>query len=154
MGYDAFVSLLVKSGVDGVLSPDMPYGVEDVLTKKLRTKGVRLIRLIAPNTVPARRAMIARDSDDFIYYVSRKGITGTQSALTRGLKKEVQSIKKHTNKSVLVGFGISKKEHVAEVVAVSDGAIVGSAILKELKKQKSVSQALTFTKSLMRGLTK
>ncbi|MBN1494016.1 MAG: tryptophan synthase subunit alpha [Candidatus Omnitrophica bacterium] len=154
MGYKEFAALLVRSGVDGVLCPDLPLGVEDHFPTLLRSCGISCIRLIAPNTTATRRAKIARDSDDFIYYVSRKGITGTQSSLSRGLKNEVQAIKRSTTKPVLVGFGISRKEHVREVLSVSDGAIIGSAILKVLKKQKRVSQALTFTKSLMQGIPK
>lgn len=152
MGFEAVVTLLKKSGVDGVLCPDLPFGVEDDLPRMLRRSGISFIRLIAPNTSKRRGALIAADSDDFIYYVSRKGITGTQTSLSKGLKREVLAIKRLTKKYVLVGFGISTSSHVREVLSVSDGAIVGSAILNVLRKNKNVPKALSFTRSLLRGV--
>ncbi len=152
MGYRPFVALIKRSGVDGVLCPDLPYGVENELARLVRRNGISFIRLIAPNTPSQRRALIAADSDDFIYYVSRKGITGTQTSLSKDLKREVHALKRLTKKYVLVGFGISTSQHVREVLSVSDGAIVGSAILNVLRKFKSIPKALSFTRALLRGV--
>jgi tryptophan synthase alpha chain len=73
-------------------------------------------------------------------------------SLSKGLQREVLRIKRLTKKYVLVGFGISTSSHVREILSVSDGAIVGSAILNVLRKHKNVMKALSFTQSLLRGV--
>lgn len=150
-GIKKSVAMFKRAGVDGVLCPDVPLGVEDELPQTLRKAGLSFIRLLAPNNTPARRKAILQDTDDFVYYVSRKGITGTQQALSKDLQKVVRGIKKQTKKLVLVGFGISEKKHVTDVVSVADGAIVGSAVLNVLRDTQSVEKTLAFTQTLVKG---
>ena len=92
-----------------------------------------LISLIAP-TSGERIAMIAKEAKGFIYLVSSLGVTGVRSRITTDLKSIVSVIRENTDIPVAIGFGISTPEQAKEMAALSDGAIVGSAIVKLLEK--------------------
>ena len=149
-GEDKVLKKLKASGFDGVLCPDIPYGVDEGLAKKTKKLGLSYVRLIAPNTTKTRARQIAAASDDFVYYVARKGITGKQQSLSASLSKELKVINSLTNKAVLVGFGVSSKEQVKTILKNADGVIVGSAIVQRLIDTKSVRKTADFTKQLVK----
>ena len=90
---------------------------------------VELISLIAP-TSHERAAMIAKEAEGFIYLVSSLGVTGVRSKITTNIGEIVKMIKENTDIPCAVGFGISTPEQASQMAAVSDGVIVGSAIIK------------------------
>ena len=92
---------------------------------------MNLISLIAP-TSENRVAMIAREAEGFIYLVSSLGVTGTRSEITTDLAPIIQTIRENAKVPVAIGFGISAPEQAKKMAAISDGAIVGSAIEKIL----------------------
>jgi len=151
MGLKRFVAEIKRSGFDGVLCPDLPPEEDAGLGKALAAQGISMIYLIAPTSRPARLAFLAKKSRGFVYYVSRRGVTGVQQSLDSAIAQNVKAIKKHTDKNVLVGFGVSSREQVREIAQKSDGVIVGSAIIKTIEKTKSVSKTLQFIKKLAKG---
>lgn len=151
-GVERCVRALQRSGFDAVLCPDLPIGVDEVLPRAARDAGMAFIRLLAPNTLPARQKRIVRDTDGFLYYVSRKGITGTQQTMRSSLTKELKVLRARTTVPVLVGFGVSTPAQVRTVTTVADGAIVGSAIVRRLLETRSVKKTVAFTKTLVRSV--
>lgn len=128
-GAEKFMEKCQKYSIDGVILPDVPYEekaeFEDVAAKY----GVDMVSLIAPTSAD-RIAMIAKDAKGFIYVVSSLGVTGVRSEIKTDIKSLVDVIRENTDVPCAVGFGISKPEQAAKMSALSDGAIVGSAIIR------------------------
>ena len=89
--------------------------------------------IVAPTTPPERLPRIAEAATGFIYYVSREGVTGVRDAVASGIPEAVAAIRRHTALPVVVGFGIGKREHVAEVARHADGVVVGSALVNVIR---------------------
>lgn len=133
--YDAekFISTCRDIGIDGLILPDLPYEEKDEFLPICRKYGVDLISLIAP-TSAQRIAMIAKDAEGFLYIVSSLGVTGTRSQITTDLDAIVKVVRENTDIPCAIGFGISTPEQAKKMAGISDGAIVGSAIIKLLEK--------------------
>jgi tryptophan synthase alpha chain len=129
-GWDRFHQDAAAAGADGILVLDLPPDEAEQNAELQDRTGLAHIRLIAPTTPLDRIPKIAALAQGFIYYVSREGVTGMQTAVATGIQSMVQSIKQSTHVPVCVGFGISTPEQAAEVAAQGDGVIVGSAIVK------------------------
>jgi tryptophan synthase alpha chain len=129
-GQKQFIDDALKAGVDGVIIPDLPPEEAEEFQATADPKGLDVIFLVAPTSTDDRIEMIARRSRGFIYYVSLTGTTGVKSTVSQNLQSKVGAIKKSANIPVLVGFGISGPEQAKESAAVSDGVIVGSAIVR------------------------
>ena len=133
--YDAekFISTCAEIGIDGLILPDLPYEEKGEFLDICRRYGVDLISMIAP-TSENRIAMIARESEGFLYIVSSLGVTGTRSEITTDLDSIVKVVRENTDTPCAIGFGISTPEQARKMAAISDGAIVGSAIIKIIAK--------------------
>lgn len=133
--YDAekFISTCRDIGIDGLILPDLPYEEKDEFLPICRKYGVDLISLIAP-TSAQRIAMIAKDAEGFLYIVSSLGVTGTRSQITTDLDAIVKVVRENTDIPCAIGFGISTPDQAKKMAGISDGAIVGSAIIKLLEK--------------------
>ncbi len=132
-GSARFMERCQKTGVDGLILPDLPFEEKGEFAKDCEQYGVDLISLIAP-TSGERIAMIAKEAKGFIYLVSSLGVTGVRSRITTDLKSIVAVIRENTDVPVAIGFGISTPEQAKEMASLSDGAIVGSAIVKLLEQ--------------------
>ena len=109
--------------------PDLPPEEGEPFRRVCKERGIHLIRLLAPTSTDQRIALACRDARGFIYCVSLTGVTGARQELASGLADLVGRIRRHTELPVLVGFGVSRAEHVAEIGRFADGAIVASALL-------------------------
>lgn len=129
--YDAdnFISTCAEIGIDGLILPDLPYEEKEEFSDICRKYGVDLISLIAP-TSENRVAMIAREAEGFIYIVSSLGVTGVRSEIRTDISSLVKLVRENSSVPCAVGFGISTPEQAAKMADISDGAIVGSAIVK------------------------
>lgn len=129
--YDAekFIKTCSEIGIDGLILPDIPYEEKEEFDPICEKYGVDLISLIAP-TSHDRIAMIAREASGFIYIVSSLGVTGTRSEITTDIAAMVELIRQNSFLPCAVGFGISTPQQAAKMASLSDGAIVGSAIIK------------------------
>lgn len=132
-GAGKFISTCREIGIDGLILPDLPFEEKEEFLPLCRKYGVDLISLIAP-TSENRIAMIAREAEGFIYVVSSLGVTGVRSEIKTDLAAIVKVIRENTDIPCAVGFGISTPEQAAKMAGISDGAIVGSAIIKILEK--------------------
>ena len=132
-GAEKFISTCREIGIDGLILPDLPFEEKEEFLPLCRQYGVDLVSLIAP-TSENRIAMIAREAEGFIYLVSSLGVTGTRSEITTDLAPIIRTIRENASVPVAIGFGISTPEQAARMAALSDGAIVGSAIEKILAR--------------------
>ncbi len=132
-GAEKFISTSSEIGIDGIIIPDMPFEEKNEFQPICRKYGVDLISMIAP-TSKERIAMIAREAEGFLYIVSSLGVTGTRSEITTDLNSIVKVVRENTDIPCAIGFGISTPEQAHKMAEVSDGAIVGSAIIKLISK--------------------
>lgn len=130
-GAEKFIATCAAIGIDGLILPDLPFEEKDEFAPICRRYGVDLISLIAP-TSENRIAMIAREAEGFVYIVSSLGVTGVRSEIKTDLTSIVAAVRANTNIPCAVGFGISTPAQAKAMAGVSDGAIVGSAIIKIL----------------------
>ena len=132
-GAEAFIATCQEIGMDGLILPDLPFEEKEEFLPLCRQYGVDLISLIAP-TSENRIAMIAREAEGFLYIVSSLGVTGMRSEIKTDLAAIVKVVRENTDIPCAIGFGISTPEQAQKMAALSDGAIVGSAIIKLLEK--------------------
>ena len=128
-GSERFISTCREIGIDGLILPDVPYEEKEEFLPVCRRYGVDLISLIAP-TSEDRIAMIAREAEGFLYIVSSLGVTGVRSEIRTDLGAIVETVRQNTDIPCAIGFGISTPEQAAKMAGISDGAIVGSAIVR------------------------
>ena len=133
--YDAerFMARCCETGVGGIILPDLPYEEKGEFLSVAKQYGVDIISLIAPTSAD-RTAMIAKEADGFIYIVSSLGVTGVRNSISTDISGIVKIIRENTDVPCAVGFGISTQEQAAAMASVSDGAIVGSAIIRIMEK--------------------
>jgi tryptophan synthase alpha chain len=141
-GIEAYVNRAVSSGVDGFLTLDLPPEEGEELVSCCREKGIKNIFIIAPTTPESRIPKIMESASGFIYYVSRAGVTGERKDLALDLGDRVSTIKKYTELPVVVGFGISSPDQVREVGEVSDGVVVGSALVNCISENLNDSKLI------------
>lgn len=131
-GEEGFIKDAVHAGIDGVIIPDLPPDEAAGLLGVARRAGFATIFLLAPTSTEDRIRKVGKASRGFIYYVSMTGITGSRLSLDGSFSGSVQHIRRTTGKPVAVGFGVSTPEEAGAVSEISDGVIVGSAIVKRL----------------------
>jgi tryptophan synthase alpha chain len=149
-GADKFISTCKEIGIDGLILPDLPFEEKEEFQPLCDQYGVDLISLIAP-TSENRIAMIASQAQGFIYVVSSLGVTGVRSEITTDVASIVKIIRENTQIPCAVGFGISTPEQARKMASLSDGAIVGSAIIKIIEKSgaDAVENVSQYVKSMV-----
>ena len=128
-GIERFVENAAAAGIDGVILPDVPHEEKPEFSEPFSAAGIDIVSLIAP-TSHERIEEIASDAEGFVYCVSSLGVTGVRSEITTDIGAMVELVRGATDVPCAVGFGISTPEQAAAMAAKSDGAIVGSAIVK------------------------
>ena len=146
MGYEKFADAAATAGVDGTILVDLPPEEGQQLDAALKAKGIDPIFLLAPTSTDERMALICKQGSGFVYYVSLKGVTGAANLDVQSVVEKVNQIRGHTDISVCVGFGINNAETAAKVSQVSDGVVVGSAIVKRVAENaedpKKISESV------------
>ena len=132
-GYDEFFKKCSEVGVDGIISPDLPFEEKGEISDIASKNGVDVISLIAP-TSKERIQMIAADASGFIYVVSSLGVTGMRSEIKTDLNAILSDIREVTDLPLAVGFGINTPKQASEIIQIADGVIVGSAIVKIIEE--------------------
>jgi tryptophan synthase alpha chain len=152
-GLEPFFAECRRSGVDGVIVPDLPHDEAAPLVRAARRRGVHTIFLAAPTSTGKRIRRIAAMSRGFIYYVSLTGVTGARRALASDLRSNLKRIKAVTGKPVAVGFGVSGAAQARAVAKVADGVIVGSAIVRLIGGRRgAVPRVGRFARTLARAI--
>lgn len=152
-GAGRFLSACQEIGIDGLILPDLPFEEKDEFLPVCREYGVDLISLIAP-TSENRIAMIAKEAEGFLYIVSSLGVTGTRSEIKTDLESIIKVVRENTDIPCAIGFGISTPEQAKKMADISDGAIVGSAIIKILEQygKEAPSHIGAYVKSMKDAL--
>ena len=132
-GAEKFISTCEEIGIDGLILPDIPFEERNEFLPLCKKFGVDLISMIAP-TSENRIAKIASESEGFLYVVSSLGVTGTRTEITTDLEPIIKIVRENTKIPCAIGFGISTPEQAKKMSKLSDGVIVGSAIIKILAK--------------------
>jgi len=132
-GAERFIATCADVGIDGLILPDVPFEEKEDFAPLCERYGLDLVSMIAP-TSENRIASIAREATGFIYVVSSLGVTGVRTQITTDISAIVQVIRENTATPTAVGFGISTPEQAEKMAGASDGAIVGSAIVKLVAK--------------------
>ncbi|MEL0197560.1 MAG: tryptophan synthase subunit alpha [Rhodobiaceae bacterium] len=128
-GVEAFLADAVAAGVDGLIVVDLPPEEDDELYLPAREAGLDFIRLVTPTSDAARLPVVLGTASGFVYYVAITGITGTRSAAADSISAAYSRISAATDLPVVTGFGIRTPEQAGEAASLSDGAIIGSAVV-------------------------
>ena len=151
MGPEKFTENCVASGVDGLILPDLPFDEATPFCKILKKNNICPILLVAPNTSNKKILKISKLAGGLIYAVSILGITGDAVNDKTYLKKYLKRIRKHSSTPFIVGFGIKSNDDVIWFNKYSDGAVVGSAIIKELKNSKDPKKTVKLLVQSLKG---
>ena len=151
-GAETFIATCKEIGIDGLILPEIPYEEKEEFLPICHKYDVELISLIAP-TSENRISMIAKEAEGFLYIVSSLGVTGTRSEIKTDLKTIVDVVRQNTNIPCAIGFGISTPEQAGKMAAISDGAIVGSAIVKLIEQygKESPKYVGEYVKAMKKG---
>ena len=152
-GIEKFVKRAAEAGMNGIILPDVPFEEKREFDDVCRQYNIDFISLIAP-TSNDRIAMIAKEARGFIYCVSSLGVTGMRSDITTDVETMVKLVRENSDLPCAVGFGISTPEQAKNMAEKSDGAIVGSAIVKICEKygDKSVFYIREYVKKMKKSL--
>jgi tryptophan synthase alpha chain len=148
-GYEKFFARCKEIGVDGLICPDMPYEEKGEAADIAKKYDIAVVSLIAP-TSEERIKMIAEDAEGFLYIVSSMGVTGVRSEIKTDLGAIMESVRKYAKVPAAIGFGISTPEQAKKMAEISDGVIVGSAIVKIVAKygESAAEHIYEYVKSL------
>ncbi len=152
-GTEKFLSICKDIGVDGLILPDLPFEEKEEFYIPCKKLNIDLISLIAP-TSEGRIADIAREAEGFLYIVSSLGVTGMRSNISTDLDAMVKLVRKNTDIPCAIGFGISNPQQASKMAQISDGAIIGSAIVKIIAEHGTASPKYVgeFVKSIKEAL--
>ena len=128
-GLQRFMDDAGAAGLDGVIVPDLPTEEAAHLAQIAGGRNIHLIPLLAPTSTDARIEDACKAASGFIYCVSLTGVTSSRNSLSDRTSGLVARIRRYTDLPILVGFGVSRREHLREISAYADGAVVGSALL-------------------------
>jgi tryptophan synthase alpha subunit len=154
MGLEEFCRRSADAGVDGLIMPDLPTPEAGPLQESCDRHGLALVPLLALTSTDASIAAACKHAAGFIYCVSVLGVTGARAQVNERVKGLVKRVRANTSLPVAIGFGISTAEHVAEVAAYADGAVVGSALVNAIADGPVASapqRAERYVKSLVPG---
>ena len=128
-GLEHFAKEFSEAGADGAILTDLPPEEAEPWKHAAEKHGLATIFLVAPTSTPERIALIAKNTTGFVYCVSRTGVTGARTELPPELQELLARVRAATDKPLCVGFGVSRPDHVAQVIQIADGAVIGSALV-------------------------
>lgn len=152
-GLEEFCHAAARSGIDGLIIPDLPPEEGPELEEITRRRGLDLIYLLAPTSTDKRIKLVAKKSRGFIYLVAVTGVTGARSKLPAGLEAFVGRVRRAAAQPLCVGFGISTPEQAAQVARTADGVIVGSRLIQLMEDEVNLTSSVgDFIKGLRQAL--
>jgi tryptophan synthase alpha chain len=155
-GEEKFIKACRDVGMDGLIIPDLPPEEAKNLCHLAKQHDIATIFFVAPTSTDERIKANTKASSGFVYYVSLTGITGTQKAVAPSVVKQINHIRRFTQKPVCAGFGISTPQQVRDIGHAADGVIVGSAIVKVIEANRGqrnlVSKVSSYVRSLVKSL--
>jgi tryptophan synthase alpha chain len=140
-GPEHFLQAAAEAGFSGLIVPDLPGDQADALYEQARSAGLDLVSLVAPTTTAQRVDRILQSTSGFVYCISVAGTTGVREALPDDLTRHLGELKKSTKLPLAVGFGIGRPEQIISLRGLADGAIVGSALVRQIERLSGSSPA-------------
>lgn len=152
-GTEKFAKKCAECGIDGMIVPDVPFEEKEEVDSICEMAGIELVSMIAP-TSKERIGMIASQAKGFLYCVSSLGVTGIRSRITTNIKEMIEQVRTVSDIPCAVGFGIATPRQAHEMAEVSDGAIVGSAIVKMIEKygKNCIEPVCEYVKEMKAGI--
>ncbi|MCR2065743.1 tryptophan synthase subunit alpha [Campylobacter helveticus] len=135
-GLKAFVKVAKNAGICGLIVPELSYEESADLKKECDKEGLALITFISITTPKERIAKLCKNANGFIYLLASVGLTGGKSSQNELLEQKIKEIKAHSNLPIFVGFGIKNNQDVKNIHKISDGAIVGTSVVKEFQNKE------------------
>ena len=145
-GFEQFASDASKSGIDGVIIPDVPAEEARPYLEFCDSNNIHFIPLLAPTSTDSRIEQSCKNARGFVYCVSVTGTTGARSNISKNLEQLVSKIRRYTELPILVGFGVSTKKHFQDVTRFADGAIIASAMLDAIASDPNADAVITTSK--------
>jgi tryptophan synthase alpha chain len=128
-GLERFCRAASEAGVDGLIVPDLPPSESAELRRAADAHGIDLVFFVAPTSSVAGIAAACQAATGFIYCIAVTGVTGARAQLDPAVLPMIETVRRHTQLPIVVGFGISKPEHLEALTGKADGVIVASALL-------------------------
>lgn len=151
-GLEAFCRSCTRTGINGLIVPDLPPEEGAELEATTRKHDLDLIYLLAPTSTEERIAAVAARSRGFIYLVSLTGVTGARDTLPSNLEDFVTRVRQKAKQPLCVGFGVSSPEQAKRVAAIADGVIVGSRFIQLIEEDTTLTSLKSFVASLRQAL--
>jgi tryptophan synthase alpha chain len=153
VGVQRYCDLVAKAGGNGLIVADLPFDEVDVVGGAAARSGLELVQFVAPTSPQVRIRAAAKAARGFVYVVSLTGTTGARTELAAGLDDLIDRVRAATKTPVVVGFGISKREHLAHLRGKADGVIVASALVNTMREASGdpVVAAAVFVRELLAG---
>src|SRR5262245_13638086 len=151
-GVEEFARRAAGAGVDGVLALDLPIEEAGGFRDTLARSALDMIFLLSPTTTDARIKRASELGSGFLYGISRLGVTGARDRVAAGAEAMVRRVRAHTAMPIALGFGISRPEHVAEVGAYADAAVVGSALVSVIANESATPDLIPRVEEYVRWL--
>jgi tryptophan synthase alpha chain len=151
-GHRRMARSLAESGVAAAILPDLSLEALGPWAEEADAAGVETVLLVAPSSPPNRVRAICERSRGFVYAVAQMGVTGERTKVSDDVSPVVNEIRRHTDAPVCVGVGVSTPEQAAEVCAVADGVVVGSALVRRLLEGEGPEGAASFVGDLRRAM--
>src|SRR5215471_19197725 len=136
MGMKKFCAVARHAGVDGVLVTDLPVEESGEYLQEMQAHDLSPVFLASPTSPDTRLKRIVQASKGFVYAISRTGVTGQRQELAEDARKLVKRLRRVTNLPIALGFGISTREHFAEVGEFADAVVVGSAVVETIERNR------------------
>jgi len=150
-GLNRFLDNCKRTGVDGLIIPDLPLEERQELQHRMKDYAIDLIPLVAP-TSEERIKKIVEAAKGFVYCISSMGVTGKRDEFETDLSSFIQKIRKYTETPLALGFGIGTADKVKKLAPICDGVIVGSAIIEAIEEgledETSEERVAIFVKEL------
>ena len=157
MGYSKFTEKASKAGVDGLIVVDLPPEESSKLQEALKLHEIDQIFLLSPTTIDDRLNKICDVASGFLYYVSLKGVTGSNQLDTKQVEQKIKEIRKKTTLPLAVGFGIKDADVAQAIGKISDAVVIGSALVEKIAQHSDNTKEMikvisSFISSLRKAL--
>jgi tryptophan synthase alpha chain len=154
-GTERLLDACVRSGVDGLIIPDLPPEESKGLAAAARKRGLGTVFFLAPTSTESRRAAVLQCSSGFVYFLSVTGVTGARTSLPRDLGAQLDAVRARSPVPIAVGFGVSTPAQVRQLARHADGVVVGSAIVSRIAQGGTIAaraaRVRRFVESLARA---